>query len=273
MLPKPLLAVVGATPIGAAVTSLAEFLDFEVTTTYEGAAAVVVAGLGRNEEQAVRAALDAGVPYIALVAGRRRGAALLDEMALTPAERSRVRPHPGLDIGARTPKEIALSILAELIQESHRGVLTSPPTTPPPTSHSEPTSLPSASTSPRPADPAPPSSAPAASASAASASPTPDPAGTAFSAPAPATPVSPAVGASPSAPAASALTSAPRQPAFSLPTPAPFLPSPSPRAPRQTVDPVCGMTVFVDDDTPHAVVDGQEHWFCCVRCRDKFVAA
>jgi len=174
VLPKPLLGVAGtATPIGQAVVRLAEYLDFETTTEYAGAGAVVVAGLGRDEEKAIRAALDAGVPFIALVAGRKRGEAVLDSLGLTEEERSRIQPHAGIDIGARSHKEIALSVLAEVVQRR-----------PAPTS-------------------------------------------------APATPVTPA----------------------------------------QAIDPVCGMTVVIGPDTPHAVVNGVAHWFCCTGCRDSFVAA
>ncbi|WP_328477758.1 XdhC family protein [Actinoplanes sp. NBC_00393] len=125
VLPKPLVAVAGATPIGAAVAELAEFLDFEVAPDgdFRGVTAVVVAGLGRDEERVIRAALDAGVALIALVASHRRSAVLLDAMELTDGERARVRPHAGIDIGARTPQEIALSVLAEIVREVRVGGL------------------------------------------------------------------------------------------------------------------------------------------------------
>ena len=120
VLPRPLIGVSGATtPIGAAVVSLAGFLDFEVTPAmaYAGAGAVVVAGLGRDDEEAIRTALDAGVPLIALIASRTRSQVLLDSLGLTPDELARIRPHAGIDIGARTHKEIALSVLAEIVRE------------------------------------------------------------------------------------------------------------------------------------------------------------
>lgn len=120
VLPRPLLGVAGAaTPIGAAVEELAAFLDFETTPpmAYAGASVVVVAGLGRDDEQAIRAALDAGVPLISLIASHRRSAAVLDSLGLTDEERGRVRSHAGIDIGARTHKEIALSVLAEIVRE------------------------------------------------------------------------------------------------------------------------------------------------------------
>ncbi|MEU7906779.1 XdhC family protein [Actinoplanes sp. NPDC049118] len=118
VLPRPVLRLAGDTPIGAAVATLAAFLDFEVSPDggYAGATAAVVAGLGRGEEDAIRAALDAGVGFIALVASRTRGAAVLDALALTPGERGRVHTPAGIDIGARTPQEIALSIMAEVVR-------------------------------------------------------------------------------------------------------------------------------------------------------------
>ena len=61
------------------------------------------------------AALGAGVPYVGLVASRRRGAAVVADLDVDEAERARVRTPAGLDIGARTPAEVALSILAEIV--------------------------------------------------------------------------------------------------------------------------------------------------------------
>ncbi|SCF10617.1 XdhC family protein [Micromonospora chokoriensis] len=118
MLPAPALRVVGGTPISAAVATLAAFLDFDVVTTDDdtGCTAVVVAGLGKGEAEAIRAALDAGVGFVALVASDRRGAALLDALGLTDEERARVHSPAGLDIGARTPAEIALSIMGEVVR-------------------------------------------------------------------------------------------------------------------------------------------------------------
>ncbi|GID97779.1 XdhC family protein [Amorphoplanes digitatis] len=118
VLPRPVLRLAGETPIGEALATLAAFLDFEVSRdgACAGATAAVVAGLGRGEEDAIRAALDAGVGFIALVASRTRGAAVLDALGLTPGERSRVHTPAGIDIGARTPQEIALSIMAEVVR-------------------------------------------------------------------------------------------------------------------------------------------------------------
>jgi xanthine dehydrogenase accessory factor len=121
MLPPPLIEIVGGTPVADALVAIAGLLDYATAPSRpdvspENAAAVVVASHGRDEHAAIRAALDAGVPYIALVASRKRGAAVLDELDLTEEQRARVATPAGLDIGARTAAEVALSILAEVVQ-------------------------------------------------------------------------------------------------------------------------------------------------------------
>jgi xanthine dehydrogenase accessory factor len=80
-------------------------------------AALVVASHGRGEEPALTAALRAGVPYVGLVASRIRGAAVLASLDVPDDQRSRVHSPAGLDIGGRTAAEIALSVLAEIVQE------------------------------------------------------------------------------------------------------------------------------------------------------------
>ncbi|GIE22490.1 XdhC family protein [Winogradskya humida] len=91
-----------------------------------GAIAAVVAGLGDGDGEAVRAALDAGVGFVALVASRRRGAVVLDGLGLTGAELARIHTPAGLDIGARTPQEIALSIMGEVVRAVRADGLAAP---------------------------------------------------------------------------------------------------------------------------------------------------
>jgi xanthine dehydrogenase accessory factor len=52
------------------------------------------------------------VPYVGLVASAKRGAAVRESLE---ADTSRLRTPAGLDIGARTPEHVALSILAEIV--------------------------------------------------------------------------------------------------------------------------------------------------------------
>jgi xanthine dehydrogenase accessory factor len=126
MVPPPVVAVVGDTPVADAVVRLAEFLGYASARSVSGdAAAVVVAGQGDHEVDALRAALDAGVDHIALVASKRRGAAVLEGLGLPAADRARIRTPAGLAIGARTPEEVALAIMAELVAAVRAG-LTAP---------------------------------------------------------------------------------------------------------------------------------------------------
>ncbi|GGO61348.1 hypothetical protein GCM10012289_03360 [Nonomuraea cavernae] len=137
LLPPPVLWVSGDSPIAMSLADLAATVDFTVRRAAEGrspdgASAVVVAGHGRDEQAAIRAALDAGAGYIGLVASHRRGTAVLDEMGLTDDERRRIHTPAGLRIGARTAPEIALSILAEIVATLRGGDLAppGPPATP-----------------------------------------------------------------------------------------------------------------------------------------------
>jgi xanthine dehydrogenase accessory factor len=120
-LPPAAISVVGATPLADAVAGLVELSGFAVLRTApdelpHGATATVVCTLGDGEEQAVRAALDADVEFIAVVASRRRGKAMLDSLGLSATERERIHTPAGIEIGAVTPAEIALSILVEIVR-------------------------------------------------------------------------------------------------------------------------------------------------------------
>jgi xanthine dehydrogenase accessory factor len=115
--------VVGDTPIAHALAALGGPLGFAVEVSDAHAdprpddAALVVASHGRGEEQALTAALRVGVPYIGLVASRKRGAAVLASLDVPDELRARVHSPAGLDLGGGTAAEIALAILAELVGE------------------------------------------------------------------------------------------------------------------------------------------------------------
>ena len=121
LLPSPALYLVGSSPTAEAVAALAPTLGFVVERASlgarpAGATAAVVSSHGGDEAGAIRSALDAGVGFVGLVCSHTRGQALLEELDLSEDELRRVHPHVGLDIGARTPPEIALSIMAAIVR-------------------------------------------------------------------------------------------------------------------------------------------------------------
>jgi len=82
-----------------------------------GDCAVVVASQGHYDEPALEIILESGAPYIGLVASRKRGASVrawLEGSGVPGLER--LRNPAGLDLGGRTPEEVALSILGEIVQ-------------------------------------------------------------------------------------------------------------------------------------------------------------
>jgi xanthine dehydrogenase accessory factor len=136
-IPAPRVLVVGTTPVAQALETLGsgvgfamELADGESAEPRAGDAALIVASHGKAEEAALEAGLRAGVPYVALVASATRGAAVLASLEIDPELSGRVFTPAGLQLGARTPGEIALSILAQLIQERAGARHQAPPPAP-----------------------------------------------------------------------------------------------------------------------------------------------
>ena len=128
-LPSRRLVLAGNSPIVEALAALGETLGMDVRTAgadedlaaaAEGAF-VVVAGHGEGEWQALKAGLAGGrARYVGLVASPRRAAAVRERlmgMGVSTEDAARLRSPAGLDIGAETPGEIALSILAQIVED------------------------------------------------------------------------------------------------------------------------------------------------------------
>jgi len=117
-IPAPRVVVIGETPVASALADLGARIGLAVEAGSEptdGDLALVVASHGRDEEQTLERALREGVPYVGLVASRRRGEAVRASLDVPDELRARVRTPAGLDIGAYSAEEIALSILAEVV--------------------------------------------------------------------------------------------------------------------------------------------------------------
>ncbi len=128
-LPSRRLVLAGSSPIVESLAALGGSLGMEERTVAPGedladvaeGAFVVVAGHGEGEWEALKAGLAGGrARYVGLVASPRRAAAVRERlvgMGVAEADVQRLRSPAGLDIGAETPGEIALSILAEIVAE------------------------------------------------------------------------------------------------------------------------------------------------------------
>lgn len=123
--PAPRVLVVGDTPIAGAVRRIGAELGLDMVAfdadgpaPGNGDLAIVVAAHGRDELHALRLGLEAGVPYVGLVASDRRGAGVIEELRAdgVPAELlERIDVPAGIPIGSHSAGEIALSILAKVV--------------------------------------------------------------------------------------------------------------------------------------------------------------
>jgi xanthine dehydrogenase accessory factor len=125
VLPPPRLRILGASPVAEALGRLAPEFGFAVVAEAapDRADYVVVSTQGRGDAEALKAALAIGARYTAFVGSVRKVAALKAALlaeGCAAALLDRLHGPAGLDIGAVTPEEIALSILAEIVRERRR---------------------------------------------------------------------------------------------------------------------------------------------------------
>jgi len=136
-LPKALLVLVGHGPVIETLATLGESTGYAVSVLPGDAVAgalrglqlgpdssVVVATHGELDEGALAQVLATPAGYISLVASRKRAASIVETLRARGVPREhldRFKAPAGLDIGAVTPEEIAVSILAEIIHARHSG--------------------------------------------------------------------------------------------------------------------------------------------------------
>jgi xanthine dehydrogenase accessory factor len=148
-LTQPHLIVFGHQALAEALVSMGKTLDYAVTVMGDNISRqrfpaadriieglqfdqfeflpnmyVVVASHGNYDELALEAALPSKAAYVTLVASKKRAESIrtyLSQDGLSPVVLARLKYPAGLDFGASTPEEIALSILAEIIQIHRRG--------------------------------------------------------------------------------------------------------------------------------------------------------
>jgi xanthine dehydrogenase accessory factor len=160
--PAKALLVVGFTPVAQAVAKLGTLLEYDVIRVVtreemrdletEGhrlvaltdleshleqlplevrsSMAAVVASQGHYDEPTLEPLLKTGVGFVGLLASRKRAVTvreLLELQGLDANLTAQIRNPIGLDLGAKTPAEVAVSILAEIIQHRSSHVPTSGP--------------------------------------------------------------------------------------------------------------------------------------------------
>ena len=141
---QPKLAILGDSPVALCLSELAVRLGFAVTMIspdlgpsrlppsvrlehdFESASGnfIVVATQGRHDRAALKASINSGAEYIGVVASRKKIAGLkasLIKSGIEAGEMERIHSPAGLEIGAVSPAEIALSILAELVRVRRGG--------------------------------------------------------------------------------------------------------------------------------------------------------
>ncbi len=144
VMPRTHLIIMGKSAIAQALATTAKLLDYKITVMAmgvpEGAFAgvdevkmafsfaktpvskhtfVVVATQGEQDEMALKAALKMPLSYISFVASRKKRDAVfayLQSAGVTDSELATIKTPAGIDIKAKTPTEVAISILAEIIQ-------------------------------------------------------------------------------------------------------------------------------------------------------------
>lgn len=145
VLPKPKIMIFGASHIAMALSQITKAMDYQLdvvmtqpdaslfpgadqirqlneidpneisATTY-----VVVCTQGEQDLEALHKALQAKPPYLAFVSSRKKANSIYTDLrglGVSFEQLSSIKTPAGLDIGAKTPEEVAISILAEIIKD------------------------------------------------------------------------------------------------------------------------------------------------------------
>src|SRR5215472_16966254 len=99
-------------------TALMDSREFSAADA-DGRSMVVVATQGHGDEEVMEQAVAARPAYLGLVASQRRGAAVLGylkDRGVPKDQLDRVKAPAGLNLGRTSHREIAVAILAELVQ-------------------------------------------------------------------------------------------------------------------------------------------------------------
>jgi len=126
VLPASRLVLFGDTPAVAALGRIGEAMGYRVERGAEAAvkgAHVLVATMGDEDLEVLQKVLRGEPAYVGVIASRKRFAQVRETLIACGIPRAAVecvKAPAGLDIGAQTPEEIALSVMAQMVQEKRR---------------------------------------------------------------------------------------------------------------------------------------------------------
>ena len=145
VLPKPQLRIFGTSHIAMALAKIAKAMEYRVDVVMTTADSnvfpeadtlielsdftaqreyanqyMIVCTQGERDAEALYAAINAQPQFLAFVASKRKADVIfaeLQDMGVTPEQFNTIKTPAGLDLGAKTPHEVAISILAQIIQD------------------------------------------------------------------------------------------------------------------------------------------------------------
>jgi xanthine dehydrogenase accessory factor len=153
VLPKPRILILGHSPVAQILAQLANTIGYAVAVVTDEAARerfagvetieardfslanarvapetfVVVSTQGEGDEEALEQALKTNAAYVAFVASKTKAGKVMEylqQQGMSAEKTRHVRAPAGLNIGAKSPEEIAVSVLAEIIQMKANAVKT-----------------------------------------------------------------------------------------------------------------------------------------------------
>lgn len=145
VLPRPRVLILGRSPVAVALAKVAKAIEYSVAVVGPGKdrerfpecelvddlsgsestvtqhTFVVVCTQGEDDEEAMEKALRSEAQYVAFVASKKKASKVFDylkDRGISAGRIGQVKAPAGLDIHAASPEEIAVSILAEIIQQN-----------------------------------------------------------------------------------------------------------------------------------------------------------
>lgn len=147
VLPRPELVICGSSPVAVLIAALARHTGFSITVCappqeqaafeqadrriekyvlpvkQDAARYIIISTQGKGDEAALKSALSVEAEYVAFVGSRKKADSLREKFAkdgMTAEQLAKFKAPAGIDLGAISPDEIAVSVLAEIVAVRRR---------------------------------------------------------------------------------------------------------------------------------------------------------